>query len=215
MKLSKRSIKQIVTIEKAFNGIKATVKIYQKNYDKLINKFDGTASDDGTVYTGAICKVNNFIMEGNSIIDTIKTNSNNVVSNIQRFKYMTYADMRNKKLSQDDIKKICHYLTEIRAKYLRALSHITEIQFNAIREAMEIINDDILSYSHKYECRISSGLSFGNGVGHVKMTWFYDGNYLCSTFSVPNGGVYKPADEPATEKKSFSVTEDKTEDKKE
>ena len=114
----------------------------------------------------------------------------------------------------DDVKKICHYLTDVQAKYLRALSHIKEIQFNAMREAIEIINDDIIGYGHKYECRISTGSSFVNGVGHTTMTWFHDGYYLCSTFSAPNGVVYQPTDgKHANEKKLFSVSV--TEDKKE
>lgn len=207
MKLSKKSLKQVVTIEKAFNGIKATVKIYQKNYNKVFDKFDGVDSEHGKVYNDAIRKVNNFIVEGNSIMDTIKANLNNVISTNQRFKFMTYNEMRNKKLSQDDVKKICHYLTDLQRKYFRALSHVKEIQFNAMREALETINGDILSYNHKYECRVSIGLSFGNATSCVKMAWYCDGNYICSTFSVPNNAT----DTPSNEKKSFSVTEDKNE----
>ena len=214
MKLSKRAAKQVRTIEKAFDGIKATIKIYQKNYNKTFDEFDTVDSKHGKVYTDAICKVNSFIMEGNSIMDTISANLNNVRSSNQRFKYMTYNEMCNKKLSQDDVKKICHYLTDVQEKYLRALSHIKEIQFNAMREAIEIINDGIIEYGHKYECRIPTGSFFVNGVGHTKMAWFYDENYLCSTFSAPNGGVYQPTDgKHANEKKLFSVsvTEDKNE----
>ena len=207
MKLSKKSLKQVVTIEKAFNGIKATVKIYQKNYNKVFDKFDAVKSENGKIYTDAICKVNNFIVEGNSIMDTIKANLNNVVSTNQRFKYMTYAEMRNKKLSQDDVKKICHYLTDLQGKYFRALSRIKEIQFKAMQETLETINGDILAHMHKYECRVSIGLSFSNASSCVKMAWYCDDNYICSTFSAPNNAVVAPA----TEKKSFSVTEDKNE----
>lgn len=207
MKLSKKSLRQVATIEKAFNGIKATVKIYQKNYNKVFDKFSGTEGEDGKVYNDAICKVNNFIVEGNSIMDTIKANLNNVISTNQRFKYMTYAEMRNKKLSQDDVKKICHYLTDLQGKYFRALSHVKDVQFNAMREALETINGDILGHMHKYECRVSIGMSFGNASSCVKMAWYCDGNYICSTFAAPNNAVATPANE----KKSFSVTEDKNE----
>lgn len=215
MKLSKRAAKQVTTIEKAFNGIKATIKIYQKKHDKVFDKFDGVDSEHGKMYNIAIRKVNGFIIEGNSIMDTIKVNLNNVISTNQRFKYMTYNEMRNKKLSQDDVKKICHYLTDLQGKYFRVLSHIKEIQFNAMREALEIIDGDILASMHKYECRVSTGLSFGNATRCVKMVWYCDGNYICSTYAVSNTESVDKTQEvkPDSEKKSFSVSA--TEDKKE
>lgn len=211
MKLSKKALKQVATIEKAFNGIKATIKIYQKNYNKVFDKFEASDSEHGKVYNVAIRRVNSFVIEGNSIMDTIRTNVNNVISTNQRFKYMTYNEMRNKKLSQDDVKKICNYLTELQGKYFRALSHIKEIQFNAMREALETVNGDVLAYMHKYECRVSIGLSFGNATSCVKMAWYDNGNYICSTYPVP---CNEPADKtqevkPADEKKSFTIADDK------
>lgn len=213
MKLSKRSAKQVTNIEKAFDGIKATIKIYQKKYNKVFDKFDAVDNEHGKSYNVAIRRVNSFVIEGNSIMDTIKANVNNVISTNQRFKYMTYNEMRNKKLSQDDVKKICNYLTDLQGKYFRALSHIKEIQFNAMRESLEIINGDILAYMYKYECRVSIGLSFGNDTSCVKMAWYCNGNYICSTYPVSSS---EPADKmqevkPEDEKKSFSIDDDKKE----
>lgn len=213
MKLSKRGLKQVETIEKAFNGIKATIKIYQKKYDKVFDKFEALNDDHGKSYNVAIRKVNVFVIEGNSIMDTIVTNLNNVVTNNQRYKFITYNEMRNRKLSQEDIKKICHYLTDIQAKYIRAMSQIKEIQFDAMREAMEIVNDDIYSSFHKYECHVSIGPSWVDGRKHVNMAWYHNNNYICSTFPVSST---EPTDKmqevkQEDEKKSFSIADDKKE----
>ena len=93
------------------------------------------------------------------------------------------------------------------------MSQIKEIQFNAMREAMEIVNDDISSCFHKYECHVSIGPSWVDGRTHVNMAWYHNGNYICSTFPVPNN---EPADKtqdvkPEDEKKSFSIADDKKE----
>ena len=85
MKLSKRGLKQVETIEKAFNGIKATIKIYQKKYDKVFDKFEALNDDHGKSYNVAIRKLNCFVIEGNSIMDTVLKNLNNVIVNNQRF----------------------------------------------------------------------------------------------------------------------------------
>lgn len=213
MKLSKRASKQVADIEKAFNGIKATVKIYQKNYIKLFDKFDGVDSEHGKTYTLAIRKLNGFVIEGNSIADTVTTNLNNVVTNIQRFKYMTYNEMCNRKLTQDDLKKICNHLTDLQAKYMHIISQIKEIQFNSMREVMEIVSDDIFARFHKYECTVSIGPSWVDGRQHVNMAWYHNGNYICSTYPVPcNTPADKTPDvKPADEKKSFSIADDKKE----
>ena len=213
MKLSKRALKQVATIEKAFNGIKATMKIYQKNYIKVFDKFDAIDSEHGKSYNLAIRKLNCFVIEGNSIMDTVLKNLNNVIVNDQRFKYMTYTEMCNRRLTQEDLKKICHYLTDLQEKYMHIMSQIKEIQFNAMREAMEIVNDDISSSFHKYECHVSIGPSWVDGRTHVNMAWYHNGNYICSTFPVPNN---EPADKtqdvkPEDEKKSFSISDDKKE----
>ena len=217
MKLSKRATKQIATIEKAFGGIKATMKIYQKNYKKVFETFDATDSEHGKIYNSAIRKVNGFVIEGNSIVDTVATNLNNVVVNNQRFKYMTYNELCNRKLSQEDIKKICHYLTDLQAKYMRIMSQIKEIQFNAMRESMEIVTNDIFANFHKYECHVSIGPTWIDGREHVNMAWYHNGDYICSTHPIPSN---KPADapadktpdvKPADEKKSFSISDDKKE----
>lgn len=213
MKLSKNAKKQIATIEKAFSGIKATVKIYQKNGIKLFDKFDWTNTKCGRDYNTGIRKVNGFVIEGNSIADTIMTNINDLVATRQRFKYMTYYEICNRKLSQDDVKKICHYLTDIHAKYSRVLSTVKEIQFNAMREAMEIINNDILTCTLKYECWVSIGQSQIYGNPHVNMAWYHKGNYICSTYPIPNDLLADktPDVEPEDEKKSFSIADDKKE----
>lgn len=213
MKLSKRSAKQVENIEKAFNGIKATIKIYQKKYDKVFDKFDTVNDEHGKSYNVAIRKVNVFVIEGNSIMDTIVTNLNDVVTNNQRFKFMTYNEMCNRKLSQEDVRKICHYLTDIQAKYMRAMSQIKEIQFDAMREAMEIVNDDIYSSFHKYECRVSIGPSWVDGRKHVNMAWYHNNSYICSTFPVSTTESLDKTQEvkPDAEKKSFSIADDKKE----
>ena len=57
------------------------------------------------------------------------------------------------------------------------------------------------------------GLSFGNDTSCVKMAWYCNGNYICSTYPVSSS---EPADKmqevkPEDEKKSFSIADDKKE----
>lgn len=183
MKLSKKAKKQLETANKAFDGAKATMKIYEKRFSKVFDKFgDIRFAEDRHLYTEDVKRVTKYINEGNTMIGNLQMNLKDARSASKRFKYMSYNDITQMGLHPDDIKSIRQRLNKIVDDYQRMITQVNKIQFDMIRTALSKINTDIMVdlNSDFYECKVRMFR-----MPCVDTDWYLNGEMVCSTEERP------------------------------
>ena len=72
MKLSKKAKKHVETANKAFEGAKASMKIYEKRFSKVLGKCETNASDDRMPYIQDVRRITKYVNEGNTLISSLR-----------------------------------------------------------------------------------------------------------------------------------------------
>lgn len=197
MKLSKKAKKHVETANKAFEGAKASMKIYEKRFSKVLGKCETNASDDRMPYIQDVRRITKYVNEGNTLISSLRMYFKDVKTTSKRFKYMSFNESCQLGLKQDDIKNIRQRLNKIADAYPKMIAEVHKIQFDMIRETLTRINDNIMVSldSDFYECKIRM---FRTPL--VDTDWYLNGSFICSTEERP---YYKslsadPVKEPVT-----------------
>lgn len=197
MKLSKKAKKHVETANKAFEGAKASMKIYEKRFSKVLGKCETNASDDRMPYIQDVRRITKYVNEGNTLISSLQMYFKDVKTTSKRFKYMSFNETCQLGLKPDDIKNIRQRLNKIADAYPKMITEVHKIQFDMIRETLTRINDNIMVSldSDFYECKIRM---FRTPL--VDIDWYLNGNFICSTEERP---YYKslsadPVKEPLT-----------------
>lgn len=197
MKLSKKSKKHVAVANKAFEGAKASMKLYEKRFSKVLDKCETNVSGDRMPYIQDVRRITKYINEGNVLISSLQMHFKNVKTASKRFKYMSFNETCQLNLKPDDIKNIRQRLNKIADAYPKMITEINKIQFDMIRETLSRINSNIMVElnSDFYECKIRM---FRTPL--VDIDWYLNGNFICSTDERP---YYKslsadPVKEPLT-----------------
>lgn len=195
MKLSKKAKKHVETANKAFEGAKASMKIYEKRFSKVLAKCETKVSDDRRLYFQDARRITAYINEGNTLICSLQMYFKDVRTTSKRFKYMSFNETCQLGLKPDDIKNIRQRLNKIADEYPKMIRQVNKIQFDMIRETLSQINSDIMVdlNSDFYECKIRMFR-----MPLVDIDWYLNGSFICSTEERP---YYKslsadPVEEP-------------------
>lgn len=195
MKLSKKAKKHVETANKAFEGAKASMKIYEKRFSKVLGKCETNASDDRMPYIHDVRRITKYVNEGNTLISSLQMYFKDVKTTSKRFKYMSFNETCQLGLKPDDIKNIRQRLNKIADEYPKMITQVNKIQFDMIRETLSRINSDIMVdlNSDFYECKIRMFR-----MPLVDIDWYLNGSFICSTEERP---YYKslsadPVEEP-------------------
>ena len=195
MKLSKKAKKHVETANKAFEGAKASMKIYEKRFSKVLAKCETKVSDDRRLYFQDARRITAYINEGNTLICSLQMYFKDVRTTSKRFKYMSFNETCQLGLKPDDIKNIRQRLNKIADEYPKMITQVNKIQFDMIRETLSRINSDIMVdlNSDFYECKIRMFR-----MPLVDIDWYLNGSFICSTEERP---YYKslsadPVEEP-------------------
>ena len=195
MKLSKKAKKYVDTANKAFEGAKASMKIYEKRFSKVLEKCEIKVSDDRMPYIHDVRRITKYVNEGNTLISSLRMYFKDAKTASKRFKYMTFNETCQLGLKPDDIKNIRQRLNKIADAYPKMIAEVHKIQFDMIRETLTRINDTIMVglSSDFYECKVRM---FRTPL--VDIDWYLNGKFLCSTEERP---YYKslsadPVEEP-------------------
>ncbi len=182
MKLSKKAKKHVETANKAFEGAKASMKIYEKRFSKVLGKCETNASDDRMPYIQDVRRITKYINEGNVLISSLRMYFKDVKTASKRFKYMSFNESCQLGLKPDDIKNIRQRLNKIADAYPKMIAQVHKIQFDMIRETLTRINDNIMVglSSDFYECKIRM---FRTPL--VDIDWYLNGSFICSTEDRP------------------------------
>ena len=182
MKLSKKAKKHVETANKAFEGAKASMKIYEKRFSKVLGKCETNASDDRMPYIQDVRRITKYVNEGNTLISSLRMYFKDVKTTSKRFKYMSFNESCQLGLKQDDIKNIRQRLNKIADAYPKMITEVHKIQFDVIRETLTRINDNIMVSldSDFYECKIRM---FRTPL--VDTDWYLNGSFICSTEDRP------------------------------
>lgn len=197
MKLSKKAKKHVETANKAFEGAKASMKIYEKRFSKVLAKCETKVSDDRRLYFQDARRITEYIKEGNTLICSLQMYFKDVKTTSNRFKYMSFNETCQLGLKPDDIKNIRQRLNKIADEYPKMITQVNKIQFDMIREILSRINSNIMVElnSDFYECKIRMFR-----MPLVDIDWYLNGSFICSTEARP---YYKslsadPVKEPLT-----------------
>lgn len=195
MKLSKKSKKHVAVANKAFEGAKASMKIYEKRFSKVLVKCETKVSDDRRLYFQDVRRITKYVNEGNTLISSLQMYFKDVRTTSKRFKYMSFNETCQLGLKPDDIKNIRQRLNKIADEYPKMITQVNKIQFDMIRETLSRINSDIMVdlNSDFYECKIRMFR-----MPLVDIDWYLNGSFICSTEECP---YYKslsadPVEEP-------------------
>lgn len=182
MKLSKKAKKHVETANKAFEGAKASMKIYEKRFSKVLAKCETKVSDDRRLYFQDVRRITEYIKEGNTLICSLQMYFKGVKTTSKRFKYMSFNETCQLGLKPDDIKNIRQRLNKIADAYPKMITEINKIQFDMIRETLSRINDNIMVSlnSDFYECKIRM---FRTPL--IDIDWYLNGSFICSTEERP------------------------------
>lgn len=182
MKLSKKAKKHVETANKAFEGAKASMKIYEKRFSKVLGKCETNASDDRMPYIQDVRRITKYVNEGNTLISSLQMYFKDVKTTSKRFKYMSFNESCQLGLKPDDIKNIRQRLNKIADAYPKMIAQVHKIQFDMIRETLTRINDNIMVglSSDFYECKIRM---FRTPL--VDIDWYLNGSFICSTEDRP------------------------------
>lgn len=182
MKLSKKAKKHVETANKAFEGAKASMKIYEKRFSKVLEKCESNVSDDRMPYLQDVRRITKYINEGNVLISSLRMYFKDVKTASKRFKYMSFNESCQLGLKPDDIKNIRQRLNKIADAYPKMIAQVHKIQFDMIRETLTRINDNIMVglSSDFYECKIRM---FRTPL--VDIDWYLNGSFICSTEDRP------------------------------
>lgn len=182
MKLSKKAKKHVETSNKAFEGAKASMKIYEKRFSKVLEKCESNVSDDRMPYIQDVRRITKYVNEGNVLISSLRMYFKDVKTASKRFKYMSFNESCQLGLKPDDIKNIRQRLNKIADAYPKMIAQVHKIQFDMIRETLTRINDNIMVglSSDFYECKIRM---FRTPL--VDIDWYLNGSFICSTEDRP------------------------------
>lgn len=182
MKLSKKAKKHVETANKAFEGAKASMKIYEKRFSKVLGKCETNASDDRMPYIQDVRRITKYVNEGNTLISSLRMYFKDVKTASKRFKYMSFNESCQLGLKPDDIKNIRQRLNKIADAYPKMITEVHKIQFDMIRETLTRINDNIMVglSSDFYECKIRMFR-----IPLVDIDWYLNGSFICSTEERP------------------------------
>lgn len=182
MKLSKKAKKHVETANKAFEGAKASMKIYEKRFSKVLGKCETNASDDRMPYIQDVRRITKYVNEGNTLISSLRMYFKDVKTASKRFKYMSFNESCQLGLKPDDIKNIRQRLNKIADAYPKMITEVHKIQFDMIRETLTRINDNIMVglSSDFYECKVRM---FRTPL--VDIDWYLNGSFICSTEDRP------------------------------
>ena len=182
MKLSKKAKKHVETANKAFEGAKASMKIYEKRFSKVLGKCETNASDERMPYIQDVRRITKYINEGNTLICSLRMYFKDVKTASKRFKYMSFNESCQLGLKPDDIKNIRQRLNKIADAYPKMITEVHKIQFDMIRETLTRINDNIMVglSSDFYECKVRM---FRTPL--VDIDWYLNGSFICSTEDRP------------------------------
>lgn len=185
MKLSKKAKKQLETINKAYDGSSACMKMQEKRGSKMLEKLKTVRYDNCKAYVDMVKDITKFIDECNYFIGIKRTRLDDIKVASKRFKYMSYNEMCQLGLKQDDIKAIRQRLNTITDGYKKMIHHMNKVQFDTIRETLDIINDDIMINlnSDFYECKVRM---FRRPL--VDVDWYLNDSMICSTEKRPYYG---------------------------
>lgn len=195
MKLSKKSKKHVETANKAFEGAKASMKIYEKRFSKVLEKCETNFSDGRKLYIQDARRITKYINEGNTLICSLQMYFKDARSASKRFKYMSFNESCQLGLKPDDIKDIRQRLNKIADAYPKMITQVNKIQFDMVRETLSRINRDIMIDLNAdfYECKIRMFR-----MPLMDVDWYLNGSFICSTEERP---YYKslsadPVEEP-------------------
>lgn len=182
MKLSKKAKKHVETANKAFEGAKASMKIYEKRFSKVLAKCETKVSDNRRLYFQDVRRITKYVNEGNTLISRLQMYFKDVKTTSKRFKYMSFNETCQLGLKPDDIKNIRQRLNKIADAYPNMITEINKIQFDMIRETLTRINDNIMVSlnSDFYECKIRM---FRTPL--IDIDWYLNGSFICSTEERP------------------------------
>lgn len=182
MKLTKKAKKHVETANKAFEGAKASMKIYEKRFSKVLGKCETNASDERMPYIQDVRRITKYINEGNTLICSLRMYFKDVKTASKRFKYMSFNESCQLGLKPDDIKNIRQRLNKIADAYPKMITQVHKIQLDMIRETLTRINDNIMVSlnSDFYECKIRM---FRTPL--VDIDWYLNGSFICSTEEHP------------------------------
>ena len=182
MKLSKKAKKHVETSNKAFEGAKASMNIYEKRFSKVLEKCESNVSDDRMPYIQDVRRITKYVNEGNVLISSLRMYFKDVKTASKRFKYMSFNESCQLGLKPDDIKNIRQRLNKIADAYPKMIAQVHKIQFDMIRETLTRINDNIMVglSSDFYECKIRM---FRTPL--VDIDWYLNGSFICSTEDRP------------------------------
>ena len=206
MKLSKKAKKHVETANKAFEGAKASMKIYEKRFSKVLGKCETKVTDDRMPYLQDARRITKYISEGNTLICGLQMHFKDAKSASKRYKYMSFNESCQLDLKPDDIKNIRQRLNKIADEYQKMITQVNKIQFDMIRETLSRINSNIMVVlnSDFYECKIRMFR-----MPLVDTDWYLNGRFVCSTEERP---YYKslsadPVEEPV-KKPPMNLTRD-------
>lgn len=182
MKLSKKAKKHVETANKAFEGAKASMKIYEKRFSKVLGKCETNASDDRMPYIQDVRRITKYVNEGNTLISSLQMYVKDVKTTSKRFKYMSFNESCQLGLKPYDIKNIRQRLNKIADAYPKMISQVNKIQFDMIRETLTRINSNIMVYLNTdfYECKVRMVRT-----PLVDTDWYLNGSFICSTEDHP------------------------------